>query len=191
MLKKPKIYGSLVGLSLFLSLTFNSALAESKVEMPASAGEQTSQFSKIEQPLSLKIAVALGGLGLIGAELWWFMFSHANSQHLKPSSSDRVCKTKSQTAQVKQGIQEVDIIVDGGYTPDRINVATGEPVRLNFYRQDPSSCLEQVLLPDFNKALDLTLNQTTSVEILPEKPGEYIFTCGMNMYRGVIKAETS
>ena len=191
MLKKPKIYGSLVGLSLFLSLTFNSALAESKVEMPASAGEQTSQFSKIEQPLSLKIAVALGGLGLIGAELWWFMFSHANSQHLKPSSSDRVSKTKSQTAQVKQGIQEVDIIVDGGYTPDRINVATGEPVRLNFYRQDPSSCLEQVLLPDFNKALDLTLNQTTSVEILPEKPGEYIFTCGMNMYRGVIKAETS
>ena len=191
MLKKPKIYGSLVGLSLFLSLTFNSALAESKVEMPASAGEQTSQFSKIEQPLSLKIAVALGGLGLIGAELWWFMFSHANSQHLKPCSSDRVSKTKSQTAQVKQGIQEVDIIVDGGYTPDRINVATGEPVRLNFYRQDPSSCLEQVLLPDFNKALDLTLNQTTSVEILPEKPGEYIFTCGMNMYRGVIKAETS
>ena len=175
MFNKSKIYGSLAGLGFFLALIPNVALAQKKmeVEMPASAGEQTSQFQKIEQPLSLKLAVAVGGLGLIGGELWWFMFS----------------KTKSQKAQVEQGIQSVDITVDGGYTPDRIEVTAGEPVKLNFYRKDPSSCLEQVLLPDFNKALDLTLNQTTSVEIVPEKPGEYTFTCGMNMYRGVVKAE--
>ena len=170
MLSKSKIVGSLVGLGFFLALTPNVGLAE--MEMPASAEKQTSQFQKIEQPIGLKLVVALGGLGLIGAELWWFMFS----------------KTKSQKAQVKKGIQEVDIIVDGGYTPDRIEVAAGEPVKLNFYRQDASSCLEQVLLPDFNKALDLTLNQTTSVEIVPERSGEYNFTCGMNMYRGTIIA---
>ncbi|MCC0175903.1 cupredoxin domain-containing protein [Waterburya agarophytonicola K14] len=171
MFNKSKMVGSLLGLGFFLALTPNIGLAE--MEMPASAEKQTSQFQKLEQPLGLKLAVALGGLGLIGAELWWFMFS----------------KTKSQKAQVKQGIQEIDIVVDGGYTPDRIEVAAGEPVKLNFYRQDPSSCLEQVLLPDFSKALDLALNQTTSVEVVPEKSGEYTFTCGMNMYRGVIKAE--
>jgi plastocyanin domain-containing protein len=165
---------SLMGLVFLLALTPDLASAQKmEVEMPVSEGEQTSQFQKIEQPLGLKLAVALGGLGLIGAELWWFMFS----------------KTKSQKASVKQGIQEVDIVVDGGYTPDRIEVAAGEPVKLNFYRQDSSSCLEQVLLPDFNRALDLTLNQTTSVEIVPEKPGEYTFICGMNMYRGVIIAD--
>ena len=176
MLNKNRIFGSLAGLGFFLVLATNSTLAQTEplVEMPASAGE-TSQFQKLEQPLGLKLAVALGGLGLIGAELWWFMFS----------------QTKSQKAQVKQGILEVNILVDGGYTPDRIEVRTGEPVKLNFFRKDPSSCLEQVLLPDFNKALDLTLNQTTSVEIMPEKPGEYTFTCGMNMYRGVVKAEAS
>ena len=173
MFAQIRIYGSLTGLGFFLALTPNIALAQKEVEMPASVGEQTSQFQKIEQPLSLKLAVAVGGLGLIGAELWWFMFS----------------KNKFQKAQVKQGVQEVDIVVDGGYTPDRIEVTAGKSVRLNFYRQDPSGCLEQVLLPDFNKALDLTLNETTSVEILPEKPGEYTFTCGMNMYRGVVKAE--
>lgn len=175
MFNKNKIVSSLAGLGFILALTINSALAQNhkKVEMPASAAEQTSQFQKIEQPIGLKVAIALGGLSLIGAELWWFMFS----------------QTKSQKALVKQGIQEVDIIVDGGYTPDRIKVTAGEPVRLNFYRQDPRSCLEQVLLPDFNQALSLTLNQTTSVEILPEQPGEYIFTCGMNMYRGVVQAE--
>ena len=172
MFSKSKMIGSLVGLGFFLTLTPNVALAE--MNMSASTEKQTSQFQKIEQPLGLKLAVALGGLGLIGAELWWFMFS----------------KTKSQKAQVKKGIQEVDIVVDGGYIPDRIDVRAGEPIKLNFFRKDPSSCLEKVLLPDFNKALDLTLNQTTTVEVLPEKPGEYTFTCGMNMYRGVIKAET-
>ena len=170
MFSKSKMIGSLAGLGFFLTLTPNVALAE--MNMSASTEKQTSQFQKIEQPLGLKLAVALGGLGLIGAELWWFMFS----------------KTKSQKAQVKKGIQEVDIVVDGGYIPDRIDVRAGEPVKLNFYRQDASSCLEQVLLPDFNKALDLTLNQTTSVEIVPERSGEYNFTCGMNMYRGTIIA---
>ncbi|WP_019504408.1 cupredoxin domain-containing protein [Pleurocapsa sp. PCC 7319] len=172
-----RIVGSLVGLGFLIALSTSSALAQKKydIEIPASAVEQTSQFRKIEQPLGLKIFIALSGLGLIGAELWWFMFS----------------KTQSQKAQVKQGIQSVDIVVDGGYTPDRIEVRSGELVRLNFLRKDPSSCLEQVLLPDFNRALDLVLNQTTSVEIMPEKPGEYTFTCGMNMYRGKIIAKAS
>ena len=81
MINKSKIYGSLAGLGFFLALIPNVALAqEMEVEMPVSEGEQTSQFQKIEQPLSLKLAVAFGGLGLIGAELWWFMFSKTKSQ---------------------------------------------------------------------------------------------------------------
>ena len=137
--------------------------------------KSTSKFSRIEQPLSLKLLVTLGGLGLIGAEGWWFLFS----------------KTKSQRATTSQGIQELEIVVDGGYTPDRIVVNSGQPVRLNFLRKDPSSCLEKVLLPDFHKALDLQLNKTTSVEFTPTQAGEYTFHCGMNMFRGVVKVQES
>lgn len=133
--------------------------------------ESHSQFSRIEQPLSLKILVTLGGLGLIGTEIWWFLFS----------------KTKSQKANINRGIQELNIIVDGGYQPDRITVNRGQPVRLNFLRKDPSSCLEKVLLPDFHRAIDLPLNQTRSVEFIPNKPGEYTFHCGMNMFRGILE----
>ena len=87
MFNSKRIVGSLIGLGFLLALTTDCALAQKKlaVKTPASAVEQTSQFQKIEQPLSLKLMVALGGLGLIGAELWWFMFN----------------KTKSQKAQVK------------------------------------------------------------------------------------------
>ena len=69
-------------------------------------------------------------------------------------------------------------------------VNAGEPVRLNFLRRDPSSCLEKVLLPDFHIAQELELNQVTPIEFTPEKPGKYPFTCGMNMFRGVVEVET-
>jgi len=65
-------------------------------------------------------------------------------------------------------------------------VSAGKPVRLNFLRRDPSSCLEQVLIPDFNRSVNLALNQITSIEFTPKTPGEYEFTCGMKMYRGKI-----
>ena len=80
MFDKSKIVGSLAGLWFLLTLTPDLALSqEMEVEMPVSVGEQTSQFKKIEQPLGLKLTVTLGGLGLIGAELWWFVFSKTKS----------------------------------------------------------------------------------------------------------------
>lgn len=154
-----------------LSLSFTMAIATAS----HATTESNHKFSRLEQPLPLKVLVTLGGLGLIGAEVWWFLLS----------------KTKSQQATSHQGIQEIDIVVDGGYKPDRITVNLGQPVRLNFFRKDPSSCLEKVLLPDFHKAVDLNINQITSVEFTPTEAGEYIFHCGMNMFRGVIQVEDS
>ena len=158
-------------LLLSLGLIFGTVQASNAQIESTESTESTNEFSRIEQPLPLKLFVTLGGLGLIGAEVWWFLFS----------------KTKSQQATSHQGIQELEITVDGGYNPDRIVVQAGQLVRLNFFRKDPSSCLEKVLLPDFHQAVELKLNQTTSVEFTPKEAGEYTFHCGMNMYRGVIK----
>ncbi|MEH2156742.1 hypothetical protein [Nostoc sp.] len=62
------LWGSLTALVL-LTGTSNVAFAE----MPAHSSEQTSQFQRIEQPLGLKVGVAIAGLALIGVELWWFL----------------------------------------------------------------------------------------------------------------------
>ena len=173
MLNKRKIFGTLTGLGLLLGAA-GGAVAQMPTEMP-NHSSPTEEFRRIEQPLGLKIGVTVGGLALIGLELWWFLLS----------------KPKSQQAKSQQGIQELDITVDGGYEPSRIVVQSGQPVRLNFLRKDKSSCLEQVLIPDFYIAADLPLNQVTSVEFTPEKAGDYLFTCGMNMFRGVIEVQAS
>ncbi|MBN3910959.1 MAG: hypothetical protein HWQ35_31800 [Nostoc sp. NMS1] len=68
MFSKKILWGSLAALVL-LTRTPSVTLAE----MPAHSSEQTTQFNHIEQPLGLKIGVAIGGLAFIGLELWWFL----------------------------------------------------------------------------------------------------------------------
>jgi plastocyanin domain-containing protein len=178
MVSRKTLVIKLAGFGLFLGLASSGALLFSSgyanAQMPMS-GHQTTQFHRLEQPLGLKIGVVAGGAALMGLELWWFLFS----------------KKQPQKAEATQGVQELTIIVDGGYEPSRIVVSAGQPVRLNFLRKDPSSCLETVLMPAFHIARKLTLNQVTAVEFTPETPGQYPFTCGMNMFQGVVEVEAA
>jgi plastocyanin domain-containing protein len=81
------------------------------------------------------------------------------------------------------------VTVKGGYRPAAIQVKAGQPVRLNFTRREASTCGEEVMLPGFGKRVHLPENQIVSVEVVPDKPGKYEFTCGMNMYRGKLVAQ--
>jgi plastocyanin domain-containing protein len=177
MLEKITVISGITSLGLVLGLVSGRVVAQ----MPHDMNEQPSsielrgQFRWVEQPLSNKIVVTLGGLGLIGLELWWFLLS----------------KPKSKKAGVASGVQEVTVTVDGGYKPSQIVVQAGQPVRLNFDRKDPSSCLEEVRFPDFHIAQELPLNQITAIEFTPHKPGKYEFTCSMNMFRGMVDVQSS
>lgn len=176
MISKSAIAPAIASLGLVLGIASGQAVAQMNHEgMQPAQTERERQFERIEQPLWLKGAVTVGGLGLIGLELWWFLLG----------------KPKSRQATDRGGIQEVTITVDGGYEPSRVVVYAGEPVRLNFYRKDPSSCLEAVRFPDFHIAQELPLNKVTPIEFTPDKPGKYEFTCGMNMFRGAIEVQPS
>jgi len=120
-----------------------------------------------------EIIVVLVGAGLIAIVLWYFFGER-----------------ESVAAAVNEGgVQEIDITVKSGYSPDVIAVKRGAPVRLNFFRDETSSCSEQVILGDFGIARDLPAFKTTSVEFTPDKAGEFPFTCGMNMLHGKLVVE--
>ncbi len=55
----------------------------------------------------------------------------------------------------------------GGYSPGTI-VLKNQP-RIIFNRKDPSSCLDQVVFPDFGVHEDLPLIEKHVIEITPEK----------------------
>ncbi len=116
-----------------------------------------------------QIIVTLLGFGLIAGIIWYFW----------------LWKGDSVTAQsTAEGVQEIDVTVKGGYQPATIVAMTGQLLRLNFTRRESTPCGEEVVLPDFGKRAHLPQDRTVAIEVTPEKPGEYEFTCGMNMYRG-------
>lgn len=81
----------------------------------------------------------------------------------------------------------VEIIVNGGYQPESISIPKNKTTRINFLRKDPSSCLEDVVLPDFKIKKYLPLNKEVGISITPNKVGEYEIVCGMGMFHGKIK----
>ncbi|MDQ3908525.1 MAG: cupredoxin domain-containing protein [Acidobacteriota bacterium] len=122
---------------------------------------------------STEIAVVFGGCALIALVLWYFF-----------GERERVAARET-----GEGVQEIGITVKGGYTPDVVVVRAGRPVRLNFYRDETASCSEQVVFGDFHIARQLPAFKTTAIEFTPERPGEFTWTCGMNMLRGKLVVE--
>ena len=120
-----------------------------------------------------QISVLVGAAGLSILVVWFFFFSEKKSTRLAATN----------------GVQETNIIVKGGYTPDVLVVKAGRPVRLNFIRQETASCSEMVLFPDFNKSARLPPGETVPIEFTPQTPGEYDFQCQMGMLRGKLIAE--
>jgi plastocyanin domain-containing protein len=119
--------------------------------------------------MTAKLIVTVFGVLLIVLVNWYFFFS----------------RKKAALAEVKErGLQEVKIIVKGGYSPDVIVVKKGVPVRLDFYRDETADCSDTIVFGDFKIRKPLPAFKTTAIEFTPEKEGEYVFTCGMGMMRG-------
>jgi len=118
--------------------------------------------------------VTLGGIALVVFIVWFFWLKKTKGARAVSSSG---------------GYQEAMILVKGGYTPDIIVVQHGKPVRLRFRREETASCSEIVQFPDFNKSAKLPTGEEVLVEFLPDKPGEYGFSCQMGMFRGKLIVE--
>lgn len=116
----------------------------------------------------------LGGLVTIVGIAWFFWGPRKGGARAAVTSS---------------GYQEAMVLVKGGYTPDVIIVQHGKPVRLNFRREETAACSEMVVFGDFNKSAKLPEGETVAVEFLPDKPGEYEFSCQMGMLRGKLVVE--
>ena len=118
------------------------------------------------------IAVVAGGLALTGL-LGWFFFG----------------PKKAHSADLVGNVQEVTVTVKGGYSPDQVRVRQGVPLRIVFDRQESGECTSRVVFPDFALNRSLSAYAQTTVELLPDRAGEFGFACGMNMIHGKLIVE--
>jgi plastocyanin domain-containing protein len=117
----------------------------------------------------LQMAVTLAGVASI-AWINWYFFAPAGF--------------RAPPSRPGTGVQRFTITVDGGYDPAVLRVQAGRPVRLEFHRVDDGSCTEEIVLGEFNLRKFLPSGKTTAVEFTPQRPGSYLFTCGMGMVHG-------
>lgn len=120
------------------------------------------------------VLVILAGAGLIVGELWYFLGPRPGPAGSSPKAD---------------GVQEVRIVVKGGYDPDTIFVEAGRPVRLLFYRDETAACSSRIVFDGLGLDRDLPAFQTTAIEFTPREPGDYSFRCHMDMLHGRVVAQ--
>jgi Cu(I)/Ag(I) efflux system membrane fusion protein len=81
---------------------------------------------------------------------------------------------------------EVTIVVKGNYTPNVIHLKKGVPVKLNFQRDEDARCSDEIVIKDFGIHQKLPAWKTTTIELTPDRAGEFQFACGMDMLHGKI-----
>lgn len=118
------------------------------------------------------------GVGLIGWELWFF---------LGPRKAPRSPAAPARGS--AGGVQEVRVLVKGGYEPDTVLVEAGRPVRLLFYRDETAECSEKLIFETLGIEKSLPPFETTPVEFTPTAPGDYPFRCGLAVLRGRVVAQ--
>ena len=84
---------------------------------------------------------------------------------------------------------EIRIDVSGGYEPETIVARAGRPLRLTFNRRESWPCSERVVFPDFGVSADLPVHEDVVVDLMPEEPGDYEFTCARGRLEGHLIVE--
>ena len=121
--------------------------------------------------IMIRIIILCLGVALIVFIAWWFFGKH---------------NVATENASVNSNKQSVDIVVKGGYSPEKVILERGIPATLNFKRTDSSSCLDHVIFSDFGINQKLPQGKTEPIKIDTSKPGEYEWACSMNMFHGKV-----
>lgn len=116
------------------------------------------------------MVVVLNGLAmlLILFVAWWFWWPR---QH-------RSVPTRTGVIDIK--------VIDGVYVPALVKVAVGKSVLLRFTRYDHTPCASVVVFSEFDLSAALPLEKPVEIKLIPQKTGEFSFSCQMAMYRGTL-----
>jgi plastocyanin domain-containing protein len=86
----------------------------------------------------------------------------------------------------KDGTQEITLVAHEGYKPARFRARLGVPLHIHFERRDDEPCGNRVFFPDFRIERPLHPLASTTVELTPNRYGEFLFTCENGIYYGAL-----
>jgi plastocyanin len=165
-------------------------MAEEKNHMApetCDACEEHESFITANGGLLALLGIGIGFLALVYVIAFTPTFAAATS----PQSAAQLAAAQAanQPAQQAGEVQVIQLKATNSltYTPNKIQVRAGTPVRVEFSAEANSGCGRYVVFPDFNLQLQAPADgSVVSGEFSPTKPGTYAFRCPMNMVRGTL-----
>jgi plastocyanin domain-containing protein len=116
------------------------------------------------------LAINIAGFFLITLIVWWFwLYKSETGTHL---AGDAVIR-----------------VANGNYDPAHVSITSGQSSTLRFLRIDESPCAVVVVFADLDISQDLAVGEVSEVALPALPPGNYPFTCQMQMYRGELIVE--
>lgn len=112
--------------------------------------------------------INLTGLLLMALVVWWFWLANRGSGQQSDNGTFHI------------------LVADGVYEPAILHARAGDTLTFWFERRDPSPCADQVVFEGLDASAFLQVGERTAVQVTPEKPGRYRFTCQMQMYQGTL-----
>ncbi|RJP45988.1 MAG: sulfite exporter TauE/SafE family protein [Armatimonadetes bacterium] len=89
---------------------------------------------------------------------------------------------------IVNGVQQANIDISSrGYSPTRIRVRSGMPVKLTLSSYESYGCAAVFTIPELGIKALVPRNGETSVDFTPVGNGKIMWSCSMGMYSGVIE----
>lgn len=89
---------------------------------------------------------------------------------------------------VRDGFQDVTInVLSNGYSPSIVVLKEDVPTELKLKTNQTYSCAIAFRIPSLKIGVNLKPTGEEVLNLSPLKKGEYLFTCSMGMYQGVLK----
>ncbi|MBI1762720.1 MAG: efflux RND transporter periplasmic adaptor subunit [Acidobacteria bacterium] len=152
------------------------------------AGPAVNGVVPVFDGLSLNDRVVTEGSFLLRAES--LKLDPAQTREAAPEQRARADQHKAAPADKAATAAEIQtatvVLNEKGYQPGTLRLRPGIRARVTFLRKVEATCGTEIVLADYGIKRALPLGQPVTIEFTPAKPGEFKFSCGMDMLQGSI-----
>lgn len=107
-----------------------------------------------------------------------------------PRADDAVVTTHPSVGDASTA-QRIAILAKAGrFEPAEVRLVQGVPSVLEFTRVVDSECMQSVLMPWMQEAVDLPINEPVEISVDTSMTGEFSYSCGMGMVFGDVVIDT-
>jgi RND family efflux transporter MFP subunit len=153
------------------------------VQRDVVVGSEADGLVPIYSGVSAGEMVVTEGSFLLRAE----SFKLNSAQIASPPAAPSAMTHQQHTTQ-EQSVEETRslriLVSEKGFEPATIRLKRNVTARLTFVRKIEVTCATEIVIKDFGIKQELPLNEPVTIEIKPDKAGEFPFSCGMNMVSG-------